>query len=214
MPQRATQSPDPRQVLIAIYAINDSMNQLLLEHLDPRAWRAKPSATDRYHKGRTIAAIFAHTHNARINWLKRSAPHLMRPAPLDPYRCTKRQVSAALKQSARECLRMLTEGLSDRLDRRVTKFVRDSWMPIWPADARMFGYMFAHEAHHRGQIILLAHQLGYRLPPAAWAGIWQWDKLWKARAPLHLERQTHSSAQAHLPGRTPAVPRIINAHVK
>jgi len=43
----------------------------------------------------------------------------------------------------------------------------------------MFGYMFAHEAHHRGQVILLAHQLGYRLPVEAWAGIWWWDKLWK-----------------------------------
>jgi uncharacterized damage-inducible protein DinB len=43
----------------------------------------------------------------------------------------------------------------------------------------MFGYMFAHEAHHRGQIILLAHQLGYRLPVPAAYGIWHWNKLWK-----------------------------------
>jgi hypothetical protein len=26
---------------------------------------------------------------------------------------------------------------------------------------------------------MLAHQLGYRLPAAAWGGIWQWNKLWK-----------------------------------
>ena len=39
--------------------------------------------------------------------------------------------------------------------------------------------MFAHEAHHRGQVIMLAHHLGYRLPVEAWAGIWWWDKLWK-----------------------------------
>ena len=26
---------------------------------------------------------------------------------------------------------------------------------------------------------MLAHQLGYRLPVEAWAGIWWWDKLWK-----------------------------------
>jgi hypothetical protein len=31
----------------------------------------------------------------------------------------------------------------------------------------MFAYMFAHEAHHRGQVIVLAHQLGYRLPESA-----------------------------------------------
>jgi len=27
----------------------------------------------------------------------------------------------------------------------------------------MFGYMFGHEANHRGQILMLAHQLGYRV---------------------------------------------------
>jgi len=43
----------------------------------------------------------------------------------------------------------------------------------------MFAYMFAHEAHHRGQILMLAHELGYRLPDQAAYGIWQWDKLWK-----------------------------------
>ena len=40
----------------------------------------------------------------------------------------------------------------------------------------MFAYMFSHEAHHRGQILLLAHLLGYRIPEP---NIWQWDKLWK-----------------------------------
>jgi hypothetical protein len=43
----------------------------------------------------------------------------------------------------------------------------------------VFLYMFAHDVHHRAQIIMLAHQLGYRLPDIAAYGIWQWDKLWK-----------------------------------
>jgi len=45
----------------------------------------------------------------------------------------------------------------------------------------MFAYMFAHEAHHRGQIIALAHQLGlgYRLPEGVANGIWRWDDLWE-----------------------------------
>ena len=42
----------------------------------------------------------------------------------------------------------------------------------------MFAYMFAHEAHHRGQILMLAHQLGYPVFPGK-PGIWQWEKLWK-----------------------------------
>ena len=31
-----------RDVLIETYAVNDAMNQLVLAHLDRRAWRAKP----------------------------------------------------------------------------------------------------------------------------------------------------------------------------
>jgi hypothetical protein len=38
-----------------IFAANDRMNQLLIEHLDPAAWRAKPPGNVR-----TIAAIFTH----------------------------------------------------------------------------------------------------------------------------------------------------------
>lgn len=90
-----------------------------------------------------------------------------------------KQAAAAHKKSAVQCLRMLTDALSTDPNRRVTKFTRDSYVPTWPAGATMFAYMFSHEAHHRGQIIMLAHQLGYRLPAEAWGGIWQWDKLWK-----------------------------------
>jgi uncharacterized damage-inducible protein DinB len=61
----------------------------------------------------------------------------------------------------------------------VTKFSRGSWTRTWPAGATMFCYVFVHEAHHRGQIIMLAHQLARRLPDRAAYGIWHWDKLWK-----------------------------------
>jgi uncharacterized damage-inducible protein DinB len=170
-------SAELRDGLLATYAINDAMNQLLLAHLDPRAWRATLPGVKR--GGRTIAAVFAHLHNNRLVWLKHSAPHLKRPPALDPARCTMKQASAAHKKSAEQCLRMLTEALSDNPKRRVTKFSRGAWSPTWPAGASMFEYMFLHEAHHRGQITMLAHQLGYRLPVKAWAGIWWWDKLWR-----------------------------------
>jgi uncharacterized damage-inducible protein DinB len=166
-----------RDVLLELYAVNDAMNQLLLTHLDSRAWRAQLSVQKR--GGRTIAAIFAHLHNCRLVWIRRSAPHLKCPAPLDPDRCTIKQVSVAHTKSAQQCLRMLTDGLSGKPDRKVTKFSRGSWTRTWPAGASMFGYMFSHESHHRGQIIMLAHQLGYRLPDPAAYGSWQWDRLWK-----------------------------------
>ncbi|MGB9073102.1 MAG: DinB family protein [Terriglobales bacterium] len=178
MARQAAADSDIREVLLETYAANDPMNQLLLEHLDARAWRAQPPGL-KQREGRTIAAIFAHLHNNRLVWLKWSAPHLRCPAALDPARCTVKQAAAAHRKSAARCLQMLKEALSENPDRRVTKFSRGSWTRVWPAGATMFAYMFAHEAHHRGQVIALAHQLGYRLPDRAAYGIWHWDRLWK-----------------------------------
>ena len=163
--------------MLEIYSLNDAMNELVLANLDNRAWRGQlPGAEGR---GRTIAAIFAHLHNCRLVWIKHSAPHLKCPAPLDPFRCTIRQAAAAHRRSARQCLRMLKNALSFAPGRRIKKFSRGAWSPVWPAGGTMYAYMFLHEAHHRGQIVMLAHQLGYRLPDEAAYGIWHWQKLWK-----------------------------------
>jgi uncharacterized damage-inducible protein DinB len=164
-------------VLVETYSVNDAMNQHLLANLNPHAWRGErlgPRGS-----GRTIAAIFAHLHNCRLVWLKNSAPHLKCPAALDPYRCTMGQAAAAHRKSAAQCARMLADVLTGGEKRKVTKFSRGSWAPVWPAGGAMFAYMFSHEAHHRGQILMLAHQLGYRIPPNVWGRIWQWDRLWK-----------------------------------
>ncbi len=175
--QSAKTLAEIRDVLLETYAVNDALNQLLLANLDPAAWRAEPHGLTG--NGRTIAAIFAHLHNNRLSWLRNSSPHLECPSPLDPDRCTLKQASAAHQKSAKQCLRMLTDALSASPNRRVTKYSRGSWAQSWPAGGTMFAYMFAHEAHHRGQIIMLAHQLGYRLPDEIANGIWHWEKRWK-----------------------------------
>lgn len=47
----------------------------------------------------------------------------------------------------------------------------------FPTDLVHFlSYFVAHEAHHRGQLCMLARQLGYRLPPEITGGLWQWKK--------------------------------------
>jgi uncharacterized damage-inducible protein DinB len=62
---------------------------------------------------------------------------------------------------------------------RVKKFRRDGWARPWPVGVEMLCYMIAHEAHHRGQVCMLAHQLGYPLPKEVTSGMWNWEKLWK-----------------------------------
>jgi uncharacterized damage-inducible protein DinB len=161
-----------RDVLLETWAVNDALNQLILEYVNPRAWRAKPPGRN----ARTIAAIFAHVHNIRRKWLRLSAPHLKLPPRLDRARCTQRQAGVALAQSAKRCSQMLAEGLAGS-DGRVKQFVRDGWAKPWPAGAAMVAYMLSHEAHHRGQACMLAHQVGF--PIKAAYKIWLWEKLWK-----------------------------------
>jgi uncharacterized damage-inducible protein DinB len=160
--------------MVQAYAVNDLMNQLILEHLDPRAWRAQTPG-----RGvRTIAGIFSHVHNIRCKWLRLSAPHLKIPALLDRSRCTQQQAAAALANSAARCCEMLFEAQSGP-ESRVDVFLRDGWARPWRPGPAMFAYMISHDAHHRGQICLLAHQLGYPLDFPAGPGIWAWEKLWK-----------------------------------
>src|SRR5579871_3563078 len=120
----ATEGPPSQQelatVLVETYSVNDLMNQILLKHLDPRAWRAQPPG--KKGSGRTIAAIFAHLHNCRLVWIRNSAPHLKCPKPLDPDKCTMKQASAAHSESAEQCLEMLEDALIGGEKRRVTKF--------------------------------------------------------------------------------------------
>jgi len=114
---------DPCQVLVESYAVNERMNQIVLEHLDPAAWRAKVPGS----KGRTIAAIVAHVHNIRRKWLRLSAPHLKLPAPLDRASCTQKQARAALVESAVRCSEMLTDALS-RPQSRVSILLAPAWV--------------------------------------------------------------------------------------
>lgn len=158
---------------VQIFAVNDRMNQILIEHLDPAAWRAKPNG-----KVRTIAAIFTHMHNVRTKWVRLTAPHLKVPRQLNRTQCTPQQASAGLAESAARCAEMLAEALGDG-GSRIEKFRRDGWGRPWPVGVEMLCYMLAHEAHHRGQVCMLAHQMGFPLPNEVMAGIWNWEKLWK-----------------------------------
>ena len=157
---------------VQVFAANERMNQLLIEHLDPAAWTAKPPG-----KVRSIAAIFTHLHNVRTKWIRLTAPHLKVPRQLHRAHCTRQQARTALAESAARCAEMLAEALGG--GGRIEKFRRDGWGTPWPVGPEMLCYMLAHEAHHRGQVCMLAHQLGFPLPIKVISGLWNWEKLWK-----------------------------------
>jgi uncharacterized damage-inducible protein DinB len=158
---------------VQIFAANERMNQMLIEHLDPRAWKAKPPG-----KARPIVAIFTHMHNVRVKWVRLTAPHLKVPRQLQRTQCTPQQARSGFAESASRCAEMLAEALGDG-EGRIEKFRRDGWAKPWPVGVEMLCYMLSHEAHHRGQVCMLAHQLGFPLAIGVASGLWNWEKLWK-----------------------------------
>lgn len=179
-PALTTRTPTSRSQLdaaaVRIFSANDRINQLLIENLDPAAWNAK-LPTPRSREVRTIAAIFTHMHNVRTKWIRLTAPDLMVPVQLNRGRCTPQQARTALAESAAACGQMLAKALDG--SGRIAKFVRDGWGQPWPAGPEMLCYMIAHEAHHRGQVCMLAHQLGFHLPAKITSAMWNWERLLK-----------------------------------
>src|SRR6201996_5805947 len=106
MPTRKPKPPtQPAQSTPRIFAANERINQLLIEHLDPAVWTAKPPGNVR-----SIAAIFTHVHNVRTKWIRLTAPHLKVPAQLSRTQCTPPQAGAGLAESAARCGEMLAEA--------------------------------------------------------------------------------------------------------
>ncbi len=163
---------------VRTFAANERMNQILIERLEPAAWTGKaPTATPRSNP-RTIAAIFTHMHNMRCKWVRLTVPYLKVPKQLNRSHCTPGQARTGLAESAARCAEMLAEALGDG-EGNVDVFLRDGWARPWPVGVEMLCYMLSHEAHHRGQVCMLAHQLGFPLPIKVTSGLWNWEKLWK-----------------------------------
>jgi uncharacterized damage-inducible protein DinB len=147
------------QALLHAFDTNDNINQYMLQDLPAEAWRASTPGG----KGRTIAAMVTHIHNVRVMWLKAAkATHI--PDQLDKDKATIAQASKALEQSRSALTEVLKAALET--DGRVKGFRPDV--------AGFVGYLIAHDAHHRGQICMLARQLGHPLSQKAMFGMWEW----------------------------------------
>ena len=145
--------------LLTAFDTNDRINQYLIENLPAEAWRADPPEN----KGRTIAAIFAHIHNVRVMWLKAAQASKI-PEQLERTSVTAAQALKGLDQSRAALSGVIKSALES--DGRIKGFRPDV--------AGFLGYLIAHDAHHRGQICMLARQVGHPLPQKAMFGMWEW----------------------------------------
>ena len=146
--------------LLAAFNTNDRINQYMLENLPSEAWRAEPPEG----KGRTIAAIVAHMHNVRVMWLKAATKESKIPDQLDRASVTPTQAAKGLDGSRFALGELLKSSLAG--NGQIKRFKPDV--------VGFFGYLVAHDAHHRGQICQLARQVGHPLPQKAMFGMWEW----------------------------------------
>ena len=157
---------DFKQSLLNTFAINERANQLLLDNIAQDAWEAPPP----YGRGRSIADIAAHIHNVRLMWLAAADKSAKIPAKLGSDKASRDDIQTGLKASAAAIHALIQKGLSDPAGR----------VPNFKPDVVAFvGYLVSHDSHHRGQISMLARQVGHPVPPKAGFGLWEWGTLWR-----------------------------------
>ena len=163
---------DQRDILLAAWRTNNRISIFLVENLPDELWGATVPGAPR----RTVRMIAGHIHNARCMWIKTlgSEHGVAVPQPVNRHKVGPKELLTALRHSSRGVIDLLTLGL----DRGGAIPGSDSY--IWrnlPLDVgHVLTYFVAHEGHHRGQIIMLARQLGYRLPVEVTGGLWHWSK--------------------------------------
>ena len=163
---------DPGATLLAAWRTNSRVTAYLVEHLPAAVWDAPIPGAPR----RTVRMIAGHLHNARCMWLKTLGQEhgIAIPASVNRRAVTRRELLSALKRSSRGIEALLELGIA------AGGHVPPSKAYVWrnlPLDVpHVLTYFVAHEGHHRGQIVMLARQLGHRLPGSITAGLWQWTK--------------------------------------
>jgi uncharacterized damage-inducible protein DinB len=159
-------------MILAAWRTSSRTTSYLVEHIPAPLWDAPIPGAPR----RTIRMIAAHLHNTRCMWIRTLGREhgIATPASVDRRTVTRQRLLAALKRSSRGIEALLDLGLA------AGGTVPPSKSYVWrnlPLDVpHVLAYFVAHEGHHRGQIVLLARQLGHRLPASVSGGLWQWTK--------------------------------------
>ena len=157
------------QALIAAWHTNQRVTMYLIENLPRELWSMTIPGSPR----RTIRMLAAHIHNVRCMWIKMiGADHgIAVPRTVNGRTVRPSELTRALARSSEGIVALIRLGIA-----RGGSVPPAAWQNFPTDMVHFLNYFVAHEAHHRGQLCLLARQLGHRLPAEVTAGLWQWKK--------------------------------------
>ena len=157
------------QALIAAWNTNQRVTTYLIENLPRELWSMNIPGSPR----RTIRMLAAHIHNTRCMWIKMiGADHdISVPRTVDGRTVRPSELTRALALSSEGMVALIRLGIA-----RGGSVPSAAWQNFPTDMVHFLNYFVAHEAHHRGQLCMLALQLGHRLPADVTAGLWQWKK--------------------------------------
>ncbi len=158
-----------RDSLLGAWRTNNRVMSDLIELMPDELWDADIPGVPR----KRVRTIMAHVHNARCGWIRTlGREHGVKvPDRVDPARVTPRQMMAALKRSGVAMEELFNLGLESGELPPSKGYV---WRNLSLDLGHVVTYFVAHEAHHRGQIAMVARQTGHRLPSVVQGRLWWW----------------------------------------